>query len=150
VPEDGGHISLYLNVREAHDGQIAGGEDLVALGVVVSLIRVDRTVDFNHQAGAMAVEVDYKAVDYLLPPKVQPFKPPRTEPLPQQKFVRRHFAPEFQRQLDFRVRNPLASHHRFFSHAPRYHSNPLFARCANAARPLLPTRAAGEQVTFLP
>ncbi len=51
---------------------------MVALSICAALRLVQRSVDFDHQARGMAVEVYDEAVDDLLPAKVQAAQPVAT------------------------------------------------------------------------
>ena len=106
--EGGGEVMEYVVVGDAEDAEIAGGEDVIAFGIVVGLRAVNRPVDFEDKPGGGAIEVDDEAVDDLLPAEVEAFQTMGTERGPQYAFGGSQCCAEFARAFGFCLVESLA------------------------------------------
>jgi hypothetical protein len=70
--EDARQVVQHLVVGHAEDTQASPGEHAITFRIVLDLLLVNGTVDFDDQTERMAVEVDDEAVDDLLTPKWKP------------------------------------------------------------------------------
>lgn len=76
------------------------GEEKVAPAIVVGLALVDRTVDFDDEAGSVAVNVNDEAADDLLTTEVEFLQAVAAEGLSEESLRRGHAAPRLAGLLD--------------------------------------------------
>ena len=69
--QDSRQILHYLLIAEAYHAHTIGLKDLAAGCVVVGLLGMNRSVEFDHQTCGVAIEVDDKAGDHVLAPEVK-------------------------------------------------------------------------------
>ena len=92
VDNTAGRRGPNVVVGGAEDAEAAGGDDPVALGVVLPAFVVDRPVQFDDESGRVAGEVGDEAVDDLLAAEVEADQSVATQTLPQGRLVRRQGA----------------------------------------------------------
>lgn len=84
----------HVAIGEAQDEQVTPGQDLVAGAVIVRLMQVNPSVEFDDDSGCMAIEVGNEAVNHLLTTPVQAVQLVGTQVLPQARLLWRHVAPQ--------------------------------------------------------
>jgi hypothetical protein len=92
--------SHYLIVGEVHNADIMLPERLIPLQVIVHLVLVYLTIDFNCQSCPMTIEIDNKPGDDLLPPKVNAVNLIAAYRFPEFAFRRSQVPPELLRKLN--------------------------------------------------
>ena len=135
--KDARQIGFELSVGKAEHVQTAGLQPPRALHIVVQLAEVHGTIQLDHQAGRMAVEVHDKAIHDLLPAEVQAVELILPELIPQLGFLRSQRAPELpgKRQLGLRDGLPTHNAHRLFQEHALWNA---------AMQLLLSTRTTGD------
>jgi hypothetical protein len=81
-----------------------------AILIALNLLIIERDVDFDHECGAVAVEVSDEAVDNLLPAKVQSTKLASAQRLPEQMLRAGWLAPELVRTQDLPLARLVSPH----------------------------------------
>ena len=110
-------IIHHLPVAEAQHLETAAAKDISSGLVLDFALIMDRTVHFDHQARFVAVEIDDKASDDLLPSKMPAVQPVCTQISPQTLFCRCHRLAQFPSSLLLLGINPLPCDDAFFGHS---------------------------------
>ena len=107
--EDGFKVGVDVGIWNAKDTEAARGEPAGALGVVVSLVVVNGTVQFNDEGRRVTVEIQNEAVDNLLPPEMQAMESIPAHALPHPGFLWGQGAPQLLGSLEFFLVYQLAA-----------------------------------------
>jgi len=75
VAKYNGEFGEEALIRDSDNTQAASCDDAVALKVVVYLLLMNVSIDFNHQRCLVTIEIRDGAVDNLLSSKMQPTTP---------------------------------------------------------------------------
>src|SRR5262249_14160496 len=94
-------------VCDPQDSEAVSRQDPISLGVRLPLLLVNQTINFHNASRSMAVEINDKAIDTLLPPKVKARQAVGSEVLPKGLLLRGHLAAELLGRLDLHLFNPL-------------------------------------------
>ena len=97
----------HLSVSEPHDADLVLAEHFIPSQIIVHLILVNLSIDFNGQPCTMAIEVDDEPLDDLLPPEMKAIDLILTPCLPLSALGWSHALAEFLCQADLDRVNPL-------------------------------------------
>jgi hypothetical protein len=91
----GGHVVGDFSIGQPHYHEVPGRKDAISLGIVLGLVFVNGTIDFDHDAESVAVKIGNETVDDLLPAEVQPLQTVPAQTLPQLSLFVSHLPSEF-------------------------------------------------------
>ena len=88
-------VLIHLVVREAEDAQPHLGQNAVAVSILIHLLRMDWSINFDHQPCGVAVKIDDEAGDDLLAAEVPSFYLVGAQALPEDILLVSHMLAQF-------------------------------------------------------
>jgi hypothetical protein len=103
--ENGGQVGQHFVVAEAQDPVAIGFEVFSSRGVLLGLLIVDGTIDFNNKLRGWAIEVEHKRSNGVLAAEAQTSNSSAPQSIPQHTFCRGQLTPQLSGSLPQRLRH---------------------------------------------
>lgn len=110
--EDAPDVSVHFMVGDTQDAEPARGKDRVALSISIALLVVNRAVNFDNEAGGVAIEINYETAKDMLAPEVKTHVVMAAQVLPENTFLWSHISTQRASPLSFSVRSTWYSRSR--------------------------------------